>query len=163
MKITTPEEVVKLVKSGDRVFFQGAAMTPNELIDALCERDQELENIELVSIHTEGDAKYTQEPFNKTFHLNSCFVGGLKGGFIFFVDDLLYLIGCSGGRVRTSDFGTFRLYDVDTLLVTILFSFKNSVNATSIIASTSSSCLLNNKGCSAIPINGCTKKLLGGI
>lgn len=76
MKITTPEEVVKLVKSGDRVFFQGAAMTPNELIDALCERHQELENIEIVSIHTEGDAKYTQEPFNKTFHLNSCFVGG---------------------------------------------------------------------------------------
>ena len=76
MQITTAEEVVKLVKSGDRVFFQGAAMTPNELIDALCERHRELENVEIVSIHTEGDAKYTQEPYNKTFHLNSCFVGG---------------------------------------------------------------------------------------
>ena len=40
MKIFSPEEVVKLVKSGDRVFFQGAAMTPNELIDALCERHE---------------------------------------------------------------------------------------------------------------------------
>ena len=76
MKITTPEEVVKLVKSGDRVFFQGAAMTPNELIDALCDRHQELENVEIVSIHTEGDAKYTLPPYNSTFHLNSCFVGG---------------------------------------------------------------------------------------
>ena len=76
MKIVSPEEVVKLVKSGDRVFFQGAAMTPNELIDALCERHQELKDIEVGSIHTEGDAKYTQAPYNETFHLNSCFVGG---------------------------------------------------------------------------------------
>ena len=76
MKIVSPEEVVKLVKSGDRVFFQGAAMTPNELIDALCERHQELKDIGVVSIHTEGDAKYTQAPYNETFHLNSCFVGG---------------------------------------------------------------------------------------
>ena len=35
MKITSAEEAVGIVKSGDRVFFQGAAMTPNELIDAL--------------------------------------------------------------------------------------------------------------------------------
>ncbi len=76
MKITTAEEVVKLVKSGDRVFFQGAAMTPNELIDALCERHHELKDVEIVSIHTEGDAKYTQQPYSETFHLNSCFVGG---------------------------------------------------------------------------------------
>ncbi|WP_343487241.1 acetyl-CoA hydrolase/transferase C-terminal domain-containing protein [Allomuricauda sp. d1] len=76
MKITSAEEAVKLVKLGDRVFFQGAAMTPNELIDALCERHQELKNIEVISIHTEGNATYTQEPYNDTFTLNSCFVGG---------------------------------------------------------------------------------------
>ncbi len=76
MKITSVEEVVKIVKSGDRVFLQGAAMTPNELIDALCERHQELENVELISIHTEGGAKYTQEPYSNAFRLNSCFVGG---------------------------------------------------------------------------------------
>ncbi len=76
MKITTVEEAVSIVKSGDRVFFQGAAMTPNELIDALCERYNELEDVEIISIHTEGDAKYTQEPYQKAFNLNSCFVGG---------------------------------------------------------------------------------------
>ncbi|NKI31272.1 acetyl-CoA hydrolase/transferase family protein [Croceivirga thetidis] len=76
MKIVTAEEVVQVVKSGNRVFFQGAAMTPNELINALCERYNELENIEVVSIHTEGDAKYTQAPYSDTFRLNSCFVGG---------------------------------------------------------------------------------------
>ncbi|MEN1784092.1 MAG: acetyl-CoA hydrolase/transferase C-terminal domain-containing protein [Bacteroidota bacterium] len=76
MRITTTEEVVQLVKSGDRLFFQGAAMTPNELIDALCERHHELEDVEIVSIHTEGNAKYTEAPYHNTFHLNSCFVGG---------------------------------------------------------------------------------------
>lgn len=76
MKITSAEEVVNVVKSGDRVFLQGAAMTPNELISALCERHKELSDIEIISIHTEGDAKYTQEPYTKAFTLNSCFVGG---------------------------------------------------------------------------------------
>lgn len=75
MKITTAEEAVGIVKSGDRVFVQGAAMTPNELVDALCERHKELENVEIVSIHTEGNAPYTEAPYSEAFHLNSCFVG----------------------------------------------------------------------------------------
>ncbi len=76
MKITSAEEAVGIVKSGDRVFFQGAAMTPNELIDALCERHDELRGVEIISIHTEGDAKYTRKPYCEAFTLNSCFVGG---------------------------------------------------------------------------------------
>ncbi|WP_431125884.1 acetyl-CoA hydrolase/transferase family protein [Flagellimonas flava] len=76
MKITSAEEAVGLIKSGDRVFVQGAAMTPNELVDALCERHKEVENVEIVSIHTEGSAQYTEEPYCNSFHLNSCFVGG---------------------------------------------------------------------------------------
>ncbi|MEM6893510.1 MAG: acetyl-CoA hydrolase/transferase C-terminal domain-containing protein [Bacteroidota bacterium] len=76
MKITTAPEAVELVQSGNRVFFQGAAMTPNELIDALCDRYQELDKVEIVSIHTEGNAKYTQEPYSKSFEMNSMFVGG---------------------------------------------------------------------------------------
>ena len=76
MKITTAPEAVELVQSGNRVFFQGAAMTPNELIDALCDRYQDLDKVEIVSIHTEGNAKYTQEPYCQSFEMNSMFVGG---------------------------------------------------------------------------------------
>ncbi|MAU26002.1 MAG: 4-hydroxybutyrate CoA-transferase [Muricauda sp.] len=76
MRITTAEETVQVVKSGDRVFIQGAAMTPNELVNALCERHKEVENVEIISIHTEGDAPYTQQPYCNSFRLNSCFVGG---------------------------------------------------------------------------------------
>ena len=54
LKIVTAQEAVSIVKSKDRVFFQGAAMTPNLLIDTLCERHNELENVEIIQIHTDG-------------------------------------------------------------------------------------------------------------
>ncbi|WP_224487922.1 acetyl-CoA hydrolase/transferase family protein [Robertkochia flava] len=76
MKIVSSSEALQAVRSGDRIFIQGAAMTPTALIDALCNRYNELENIELVQIHTEGDARYTRSPYNKTFRVNSLFVGG---------------------------------------------------------------------------------------
>ncbi|MDT8347118.1 MAG: acetyl-CoA hydrolase/transferase C-terminal domain-containing protein [Flavobacteriaceae bacterium] len=76
MLYTSLQDAVNLVKSGDRVFFQGAAMTPKKLIAALCENYQQLENVEIVQMHTEGDALYAQEPYNKAFNTNSCFVGG---------------------------------------------------------------------------------------
>ena len=82
MKITTAEKAVKIVKSGNRVFLQGAAMTPNLLVDALCNRHEELEDIEIISIHTEGQAKYTATPYSNTFRLNSCFVGGNVRNFV---------------------------------------------------------------------------------
>ncbi len=76
LKIVSPNEAVSVVKSGDRVFFQGAAMTPNTLIDALSERYKELSEVEILQIHTEGAAKYTQKPYSESFITNSCFVAG---------------------------------------------------------------------------------------
>ncbi|SRX75783.1 acetyl-CoA hydrolase/transferase family protein [Aequorivita antarctica] len=75
MQIVSAEEAVSIVSSNNRVFFQGAAMTPNLLIDTLCERYRELKNVEIIQIHTHGEAKYTMEPFTDAFHLSSCFVG----------------------------------------------------------------------------------------
>jgi acyl-CoA hydrolase len=70
------EEAVHKVKSGNRIFFQGAAMTPKYLIDGLCNNYQNIENVEIVQMHTEGEALYTQSPYSKAFKTNSCFVGG---------------------------------------------------------------------------------------
>ena len=75
IKMVSLEEAVSVVKSNDKVFFQGAAMTPNLLIDALCERYEDLEHVEILQIHTHGDAKYTREPYSKAFHLSCFFVG----------------------------------------------------------------------------------------
>jgi acyl-CoA hydrolase len=76
LKIVSAQDAVKEVRSNQRVFLQGAAMTPNILIDALCERYQDLKNVEVIQIHTEGTALYTQAPYQDSFKTNSCFVGG---------------------------------------------------------------------------------------
>ena len=76
LKIVNAEEAVEKVKSNQRIFFQGAAMTPNVLINALCQRYKELRNVEIIQIHTEGKALYTEAPYREAFLTNSCFVGG---------------------------------------------------------------------------------------
>jgi len=76
LKIVSPQDAVKEVKSNQRVFVQCAAMTPNTLIDALCARYEDLKNVEIIQIHTEGRALYTEPPYQNSFKTNSCFVGG---------------------------------------------------------------------------------------
>lgn len=76
MEVVSAKEAVLHVKSGDRVFFQGAAMTPKVLIDALTDRYEDLEDVELFQIHTEGRARYTEEPYRNSFRTNSCFASG---------------------------------------------------------------------------------------
>ncbi len=75
LKMVSAKEAVSIVRSNDRVFFQGASMTPILLIDTLCERYEDLQNVEIIEIHTYGEAKYTQLPYSKAFRLLSCFVG----------------------------------------------------------------------------------------
>ena len=75
LSMVTVEEAVASVQSNNKIFFQGAAMTPNLLIDSLCNRYQEISNVEIIQIHTHGNAKYLEEPYSKSFKLISCFVG----------------------------------------------------------------------------------------
>jgi len=56
---SSTEEAVEVVRSGDRVFVQGASAFPQILIDALVKRGEEgassaLENVEIVHLHTNG-------------------------------------------------------------------------------------------------------------
>ncbi|MBO2543227.1 acetyl-CoA hydrolase/transferase family protein [Salegentibacter sp. BDJ18] len=76
LKILSAQDAVAKVKSGDRIFIQGAAMTPVTLIDALCDRYNELTDVEIIQIHTEGKAKYTEEPYAGSFSINTCFAAG---------------------------------------------------------------------------------------
>ncbi len=76
MKIVSAAEAAAIVRSGNRIFLQGAAMTPNTLINAICERYKELKDVEIISIHTEGEVKYALDPYRHSFKINSCFVGG---------------------------------------------------------------------------------------
>jgi 4-hydroxybutyrate CoA-transferase len=75
MKYISAQEAVKNVKSFQRIFIQGAACTPNILINALVERAEELIDVEICHIHTHGDAKYCQPEYEKSFMINNFFIG----------------------------------------------------------------------------------------
>ncbi|WP_161887976.1 acetyl-CoA hydrolase/transferase family protein [Pontibacter russatus] len=70
----TAEEALSIIRSGDRVFIQGSAATPQYLIRKLAERADELRNVELVSITTYGDIPLTEERYKDSFFINSLFV-----------------------------------------------------------------------------------------
>ena len=74
-KSISAADAVAGVQSGQRVFLQTAAATPQRLVNALVERAGSLRSVELVSLHTEGDAPYVRPEYSKSFRLNSLFVG----------------------------------------------------------------------------------------
>jgi acyl-CoA hydrolase len=74
-KAVTAEEAVKVVKSNDRVYIQAAASVPQELIDAMTERHEELRDVEICHLHLEGEAPYSDPKYKKSFHVNSLFIG----------------------------------------------------------------------------------------
>ena len=75
-KITTPEQAVSHINSGSRVFIHGISAVPTLLIDALVARHRELRDVELVHLHTEGNAPYGRPEFEESFRVNAFFVGG---------------------------------------------------------------------------------------
>ncbi|WMJ73808.1 acetyl-CoA hydrolase/transferase C-terminal domain-containing protein [Cytophagaceae bacterium ABcell3] len=74
-KNITAEEAVKVIKSGDRVFVHSVAAAPQILTEAMTARAHELEKVEVVHLHTEGNAPYVQHENADTFRLHSLFVG----------------------------------------------------------------------------------------
>jgi acyl-CoA hydrolase len=75
MKWKTLEEAVEIIKSGDRVFVHGGAATPKQLVMAMSCRAPELRRVEVVHIHTEGEAAYARPELAESFHANALFVG----------------------------------------------------------------------------------------
>jgi acyl-CoA hydrolase len=71
----TAEEAVKVIKSNDRVYIQAAAAAPQQLINAMSARHEELRNVEVCHLHTEGEAPYADPIYKDSFHVNSFFIG----------------------------------------------------------------------------------------
>ena len=74
-KTVTAEDALKVVKSNDRVYIQAAAAAPQTLIKALSNRHEELKNVEVCHLHTEGEAPYANPELKDSFHVNSFFIG----------------------------------------------------------------------------------------
>jgi len=74
-EIMTAADAVEIIKSGDRVFIHGVAAAPLQLIEAMTARAAELRNVEIVHLHTEGDAPYAKPEYEESFRVNALFVG----------------------------------------------------------------------------------------
>ncbi len=69
------DEAVKVINSGDRVFVHSVAAAPHHLLEAMTRRADELRNVEIISLHTEGPAPYTDPQYKDSFKVNALFVG----------------------------------------------------------------------------------------
>ena len=75
MRSVSPDEAVKIISSGNSVFIQGGAATPQRLVDAMTARANELENVEILHLHTEGSAPYANIKYSDSFKISSFFIG----------------------------------------------------------------------------------------
>ncbi|ALC46536.1 CG7920 [Drosophila busckii] len=75
--IVSAEEAVSCIKSGDTVFAQGAAATPVALLNAMTMHGKcnNLNNITVCHMHTEGPAEYCKPEYKDIFRSNSFFMG----------------------------------------------------------------------------------------
>ncbi len=72
---STISEAIGLIKPGSNLFIQTAAAAPQQLIKGLISRAQELSDITIYQMHTEGEAPYAQPEFNEIFKVNCFFIG----------------------------------------------------------------------------------------
>jgi len=78
IKYVSPQEAVKVIKSGDRVHLSSVAVTPHTLIKPMVERGRngELYGVVIQHIHVEGNIEYANPEFEGIFQTEQFFVGG---------------------------------------------------------------------------------------
>lgn len=75
-KLTSAEEAVKTIKSKDNVIVQPGCAAPFELIRAMVDRKEELEDVTVYHILIVGDLPYTHSGMEKHFKHKAFFIGG---------------------------------------------------------------------------------------
>ena len=74
-KVVTADEAVTHIKSGDNIVIQPGCAAPIELINAMVNRKDELENVNLYHILVVGDLPYTKPGMEKHFKHKAFFIG----------------------------------------------------------------------------------------
>lgn len=75
-RIVSAQEAVAVIKSGDRVVLGHACGEPLLLVDAMVDRADELENVEVVHMVAMGKGRYCLPENAKSFRHNALFAGG---------------------------------------------------------------------------------------
>ncbi len=68
------EEALSAIRSGDRVFVHGSAMTPLFLLSELAKQAPRLQQVELTFISVFGDIVVDRPEYENNFHINCLFV-----------------------------------------------------------------------------------------
>ncbi|MEO1333997.1 MAG: acetyl-CoA hydrolase/transferase C-terminal domain-containing protein, partial [Myxococcota bacterium] len=71
-RLTTPEDAVRAIRSGDRVLVGSGCAEPELLVKALSQRGAELTDVEVVHLMTMGSAEYIEDD---SFRHNAFFIG----------------------------------------------------------------------------------------
>ncbi len=75
-KLVSAEEAVKVIKSGNNMVIQPGCAAPLELIRAMVERKDDLEDVTIYHILIVGDLPYTKPGMEKHFKHKAFFIGG---------------------------------------------------------------------------------------
>ncbi|HEU0245433.1 MAG TPA: acetyl-CoA hydrolase/transferase C-terminal domain-containing protein [Candidatus Limnocylindrales bacterium] len=75
MRIVTPQEAVAGIRSGDQIYLQCAAATPEVLLAALVARAPELRDVSVVHLHTEGPGPHLAPEMAPHFRHRALFIG----------------------------------------------------------------------------------------
>jgi acetyl-CoA hydrolase len=73
-RIVTPEEAVRVIKSGMRIFLTGNCSVPQKILAALVEYAPELENVEICQALTIGPADYVAPEMEGHLRVNTMFI-----------------------------------------------------------------------------------------
>ena len=74
-KLTTADQAVGLVRSGDRVWVHPGNAVPQPLLEALVRRAGSLRDVEIVHLLTLGNAPYVRPEYASSFRHNGLFLG----------------------------------------------------------------------------------------
>jgi len=73
-RIVTPEEAVRVIKSGMRIFLTGNCSVPQKILAALVDYAPELENVEISQALTIGPADYVAPEMEGHLRVNTMFI-----------------------------------------------------------------------------------------
>ena len=74
-KVVSAEDAVKIIKSGDNVIVQPGCAVPLKLINAMVDRKDELNNVNIYHVLVVGDLPYTKPGMEKHFKHKAFFMG----------------------------------------------------------------------------------------
>src|SRR5271157_3223391 len=75
-KVQTPDQALRCVKSGMRVYIQPGCAEPETLVEALIRRGPYVHDVEIVHMMTMGGADYVAPEMEGHFRHNAMFIGG---------------------------------------------------------------------------------------